>query len=126
MELVVIAKVPLELSFTYLGLCKSDCESIKITFTDGLVTQFLLEWSCNDPVGALRRRPYMRGEQVETALQCTRVDYRAYDKPYGKMTDLCTSFDWSPSGNTGNGRCNNGRCGMGSESKEGDSYTEWS
>ena len=36
------------LSFTYLRLCESDCESIKINFTDGLVTQFLFEWSCND------------------------------------------------------------------------------
>ena len=40
-------KSPLELSFTYLGLCESDCESIKINFTDGLVTQFLLEQSSN-------------------------------------------------------------------------------
>jgi hypothetical protein len=56
---------------------------------------------------------------VETALQRTTVDYCAYDKPYRKMTDLWTSFDWNPSGNTGNGRCNNGKCGMGSESKEG-------
>ena len=29
----------LKLSFTYLGLCESECESIKNTFTDGLVTQ---------------------------------------------------------------------------------------
>ena len=47
MKLVVITKCP-KLSFTYLGLCESECESIKITFTDGLVTQFLLERSPND------------------------------------------------------------------------------
>ena len=27
--------------------CESDCEAIKIRFTDGLVTQFLLDWSSN-------------------------------------------------------------------------------
>ena len=38
----------LKLSFTYLGLCESECESIKNNFTDGLVSQFLFEWSPND------------------------------------------------------------------------------
>ena len=37
----------LELSFTYLGLRESDCESITIYFTDGLVTQMGIEWSPN-------------------------------------------------------------------------------
>ena len=38
---------------------------------DGFMYDLVIE----NPVGALRRRTYMRGEQVETALQRTTVDY---------------------------------------------------
>jgi hypothetical protein len=48
MAVVVITKSP-QIVFGFSKTCESDCESIKITFTDGLVTQFLLEWSCNVP-----------------------------------------------------------------------------
>jgi hypothetical protein len=47
MDSDVIIKGPL-IVFGFSKSCESDCESIKITFTDGLVTQFLLEWSFND------------------------------------------------------------------------------
>ena len=47
MIMVVITKCP-QIAFGFSKTCESDCESIKINFTDGLVTQFLLERSCND------------------------------------------------------------------------------
>ena len=47
MAVVVITKSP-QIVFGFSKTRESDCESIKITFTDGLVTQFLLEWSCNE------------------------------------------------------------------------------
>ena len=46
MALDVIIKGPL-IVFGFSKTCERDCESIKTNFTDGLVTQFLLEWSCN-------------------------------------------------------------------------------
>ena len=45
-----------QIVFGFSKTCESDCESIKITFTDGLVTQFLLEWSCNEPLIAVGGR----------------------------------------------------------------------
>ena len=43
---------------------------------------FMYDLVIENPVGAMRSRPYMRGEQVETALQRTTADYCAYDKSY--------------------------------------------
>ena len=59
MAVVVTTKCP-QIAFGFSKTCESDCESIKINFTDGLVTQFLLEPSSN--VGAL---PCARLERCE-------------------------------------------------------------
>ena len=54
MVVVVITKGPL-IVFGFSKTCESDCQSIKIRFMDGLVTQFLLEWNCN--VGSSSSEP---------------------------------------------------------------------
>jgi hypothetical protein len=59
-------KSPLELCFTFLGLCESDYESIKINFTDGLVTQFLFEWSCNDWAAVVSHKKRMKQGKSES------------------------------------------------------------
>jgi hypothetical protein len=72
-----------------------------------------------NPVGSLRHRPYMNGELVTEVLTRTTVDYCAFDKPYKKPTDLWTTFDYKPEGNTSNGRCNDGQCGHTTTTKHG-------
>ena len=63
-----------------------------------------------NPLGSLRQRPYMRGEEFEDTFDRTTVDYCSYGKPYRKSTDLWSTFEFKPQGLTGNGKCNNGCC----------------
>ena len=62
-------KSPLELSFTYSGLCESDCESIKNNLTDGLVTQFLLEQSSNEVWKFANLKYYFAGANGKRAKE---------------------------------------------------------
>ena len=71
------------------------------------------------PVGSLRQRPYMRGEKFEDTFNRTTVDYCSYGKPYGKSTDLWSTFDFKPQGLTGNGKCNNGCSKQGKNNEKG-------
>ena len=72
-----------------------------------------------NPVGSLRKRPYMLGERMEKEFTRTTVDYCAFGKPYRKSTDIWTTFDWMPNGCTGSGRCDNGDCGQGTRNTKG-------
>jgi hypothetical protein len=72
-----------------------------------------------NPIGSLRHRPYMNGENVTDLLERTPVDYCAFGKPYKKPTDIWTTFGYKPVGNTGNGRCNDGQCGHTKKSRHG-------
>ena len=77
---------------------------------NGLHYDLLLE----NPVGSLRKRPYMRGEALESLTTRHTVNYCAYGEPYSKATDFWSSMsEWQPQGTTGNGRCNDGACQQG-------------
>ena len=41
-----------------------------------------------NPVGSLRKRPYMLGERMEMEFTRTTVDYCAFGKPYRKSIDI--------------------------------------
>ena len=66
-----------------------------------------------NPVGSLRKRPYMLGERMQKEFTRTTVDYCAFGKPYRKSTDIWTTFVWMPNGSTGSGRCDIGDCVLG-------------
>ena len=72
-----------------------------------------------NPVGSLRKRPYMLGERMEKEFTRTTVDYCAFGKPYRKLTDLWTTLDRILDGCTGSGRCENGDCGQGTRNTKG-------
>jgi hypothetical protein len=72
-----------------------------------------------NPLGSLRKRPYMMQEGVVNMMERATVDYCTYGKPYRKSTDLWNTFGFEPAGNTGNGECQKGRCGMTTTSKHG-------
>ena len=102
------------------AICDDDmCKNILASFFADRKRGLHYELIMENPVGSLRQRPFMRGEQMEKAINRTTVDYCAYGKQYRKSTDIWTSFDWTPNGSTGNGKCNNGQCGMGTENAKG-------
>ena len=68
-----------------------------------------------NPNGNLQYRPYM----VRLLGSLIYVDYCSYGHWYQKTTNFWTDVDWSPCGNTGNGRCNNGECKMGPKKSKG-------
>ena len=68
-----------------------------------------------NPNGGLQYRPYM----VRLLGSPICVDYCSYGHWYQKKTNFWTNVDWSPCGNTGNGRCNNGECKMGPKKSKG-------
>ena len=78
------------------------CKSILASFLQDKKDGYKYGMTIENPVGSLRRQPYMQGEVVESALRRTTVDYCAYGKPYRKSTDFWTSYDWTPNGSTGN------------------------
>jgi hypothetical protein len=61
-----------------------------------------------NPVGSLRKRPFMRTEEWLdlTDLKPKTVDYCAYGAEVRKSRNIRTTIKgWEPRGNTGNGRC---------------------
>ena len=95
------------------------CKSILASFLQDKKDSYKYGMTIENPVESLRRRPYMQGEVVESALRRTTVDYCAYGKSYRKSTEFWTSHDWTPKGSTGNGRCNIGMCKMGTTNCKG-------
>jgi hypothetical protein len=80
-----------------------------------------------NPVGSLRRRPYMNTAAVQSQFNRTPTDHCAFSEHIRsvpasqqtqkqaqpqKPTDYWHTLDWCPRGNTGDGRCH-GRCGQG-------------
>ena len=53
------------------NMCRNVLASYFADKKDGFSYELIIE----NPVGALRQRPYMRGEQVEEALKRTTIDY---------------------------------------------------
>ena len=74
-------------------------------------------WFIENPVGLLRRRPFMT--QMTLPHRLLTVDYCAYEGDYKKPTNLWTNLaDWQPRGTTNTGRCG-GKCKMGFKGKGG-------
>ena len=72
-----------------------------------------IQFAAENPTGGMIRRPFMHNKEWLEHTHCLTVDYCAYDHPVKKPTNIWISeFAWSPTGSTGDGRCNNA-CGSG-------------
>ena len=72
-----------------------------------------------NPVGSLRKRPYMRQWVKSQQVVQREVDYCAYDHYYMKTTNIWTNMhEWVQVGQTGTGRCE-GRCSAGCKGGQG-------
>ena len=62
------------------------CKNILASYFRGKSAGHEYQLIVGDPVGALRKRPFMRGEQFEAVIQRNPVDYCAYHKKYREQT----------------------------------------
>jgi len=58
-----------------------------------------------NPVGSLRKRPFMQTVAWVGAVTMHAVHYCAFGGDFYKPTNIWTTLDWEPKGNTGNGKC---------------------
>ena len=97
------------------AMCKNILASyLKIANSDTIMSSLL-----KIRMGALRYRPFMRGEQIESKIGRQTVDYCSYGFPYRKSTDIWTSFEWHAKSCTKNVRCDNGLCEQGNVNTKG-------
>ena len=70
-----------------------------------------------NPVGSLRKRPFMQTVAWMGAVTMHAVHYRdcAFGGDFYKPTNIWTTFDWEPKGNTDNGK---GTCAKGHDKEK--------